>query len=199
MINYPFGNSYLYSEIEEKNLISKYRNKILSEDYRKYTSPWNCDVYTTNENGEYNKKFFEDDIINVALKFTKFYSYSLGLLNEKINFRLTNMWWNVYEGKQNQEPHIHADNHFSGVLYLTDSEQSTILYNPNEYFNFMGINNFVGNPSAETLQVCEIPAKENHILLFRSYLRHSVSFPKNTLTEKQARVTIAFNVKLFPI
>jgi uncharacterized protein (TIGR02466 family) len=193
MLNYVFGSSVFYGEVDDKEVLKKYKNKILNEEYSKFIPVWNCKVYSSFMKNEYNQNFFGSDIRELIIKNSSYYAYNLGLNSNKINFELSELWWNLYEDNSYQDAHIHHSSHISGVLYLTDSNQPTTIYSPNEYFNLIDIRQFVREDSLETREEFNIDCKENHILMFRSYLRHSVI--KKHFTSKEPRITIAFNIR----
>jgi uncharacterized protein (TIGR02466 family) len=108
---------------------------------------------------------------------------------------LTSAWLNVNDSRQSMNiEHIHSDV-FSGVFYLNTPEESGKLIIKNPAINSMwdGLS-LTDKKNQFTSENIHIEPVEGNILLFPSYLPHSVS----TNNHDEERVSISFNMIALP-
>ena len=117
----------------------------------------------------------EKDSLNYLLKTIT------GLLDEvilsKYEIRLANIWKNYYKNKDFQETHIHPKSNFSFVIYEKIKESQTIFYAPNHFL----IQSIFDNPSLYP-QTFKPNLTKNQIIIFPSFLEHSVEQNNNSIT-----------------
>ena len=111
------------------------------------------------------------------------------------NIALTSAWVNINDTRQcmNSE-HVHGDV-FSGVFYLQAPEESgkLVLQNPaiNRMWNGCSLTSQKNQFTGESIRIEPV---EGNILLFPSYLPHSVE----TNNHDEERISISFNLIAFP-
>lgn len=108
---------------------------------------------------------------------------------------ITSAWLNINDTRQciNSE-HLHSDT-FSGVFYLQTPENSGELVLSNPAINRMWNGcNLVEEKNEFTGEMLRIEPVEGDILLFPSYIPHSV-YPNN---HDEERISISFNIIAFP-
>lgn len=102
--------------------------------------------------------------------------------------RVHECWVNVYGPNDAQEVHCHANSVISGVYYVKAPPGSAPIT-----FHAPTADMMLNPPSTElnelNTQSASIPAVEGQMVLFRSWLRHSVK--PSTISED--RVSVAFN------
>lgn len=108
---------------------------------------------------------------------------------------LTSAWLNVNDSRQcmNNE-HVHSDT-FSGVFYLKAPEGSgkLVIQNPSMNRMWQGTT-LVEQKNEVTAQSVKIEPEEGTIILFPSYLSHSVE----TNDHDDERISISFNIIALP-
>ena len=108
---------------------------------------------------------------------------------------LTSAWMNINDTRQcmNSE-HVHGDV-FSGVFYLQAPEESgkLVLQNPaiNRMWNGCSLTSQKNQFTGESIRIEPV---EGNILLFPSYLPHSVE----TNNHDEERISISFNLIALP-
>jgi len=108
---------------------------------------------------------------------------------------LTSAWLNINDTRQcmNSE-HVHSDV-FSGVFYLQAPDESgkLVLQNPaiNRMWNGCALTSHKNQFTGETIRIEPV---EGNILLFPSYLPHSVE----TNNHDEERISISFNIIALP-
>ena len=108
---------------------------------------------------------------------------------------ITGAWLNVNDSRQcmNAE-HVHSDT-FSGVFYLSAPEESGKLCLVNTGINPMWDGTELANRKNQfTSGTIKIEPEEGDIILFPSYLRHSVE----TNNHDEERISISFNLISVP-
>lgn len=108
---------------------------------------------------------------------------------------ITSAWLNVNDSRQcmNSE-HVHGDV-FSGVFYLHTPEESGKLHIVNPAINFMWQGcSLTSQKNQFTGESISIEPIEGNILLFPSYLPHSVK----TNNHDEERISISFNIIALP-
>lgn len=119
--------------------------------------------------------------------------YPLGLLKEsygiKQELRLQGFWANINKSDNYNVPHVHPGCVFSGVFYLKAPKDSgdIIFYSP--YEDVLEYSDQTRRLSKVFHTNWKIPIKRGLLLLFPSWLKHSVQ-QSNTDSE---RISLAFN------
>jgi uncharacterized protein (TIGR02466 family) len=111
------------------------------------------------------------------------------------NIFITGSWVNYNETRQAMNSqHVHGDV-FSGVFYVKTPEGSGKLVITNSGVNalWMGYN-LTNEKNQFTAESVKIEPKEGQILLWPSYLPHSVE----TNDHDDERISISFNIIMFP-
>ncbi|MEE2733282.1 MAG: TIGR02466 family protein [Pseudomonadota bacterium] len=114
------------------------------------------------------------------------------LFGENLRWHIKEMWMNQLSRGGHQVMHSHANSFISGVIYLTESDESAKTV----FHNSMGSRQFVfSNSHAESATTpyngerwVASDMQQGDLMLFPSYMLHAV--PRN---EGQERITIAFN------
>lgn len=161
---------------------------------------WVEDLYTTFPNVLYDDKFIDYRTIT-SLKNDLKKSINEVFYNLQIptNWHFKNFWYNYYYLNQQQEKHVHITRcghplHYWSGIYYNKYPTPTKFHNPNK-FNCLQI---FDNAERSLIQDCYYDAyspniEEGSILLFPSYLEHSVP-PTND--DEKMRLTFAFNMNL---
>lgn len=153
---------------------------------------WACTVYTTINSPtillEYDEfKPLGDIILREANAFARAMNFDL----KRQPLKLDQCWLNVYGTSDSQEAHVHSNHVISGIYYiqapegcgelLLHSRHADNMYNP----KFTAMNEL-------NMTTAAIQPEAGVMLLFRSYLRHSVK-PSQC---KEDRISVAFNLKV---
>lgn len=112
-----------------------------------------------------------------------------GAHGSKHEYTCKTSWLNWYSKNDYQEYHNHSENTYSAVYYSKVDENSSPLVFENYIASFdMLPPKSIVEYNERNYTIWKQPAKENSLIIFRSWLRHMV--PLNTSNE---RVSIAFN------
>jgi uncharacterized protein (TIGR02466 family) len=107
-------------------------------------------------------------------------------------------WININGHGHYNSKHVHQNSQLSGVYYVKVPEHSgnlKLYRNIDPTFSpFKCPDNIVHYDNPYTNEVCEIVAREKHLIIFPSHLPHSVD--RNEMID-QDRISIAFNSVLF--
>lgn len=114
------------------------------------------------------------------------------LFGENLQWHIKEMWMNLLNTGGHQSMHTHANSFISGVMYLTDSDDSAKTV----FHNTMGTRAYVFSNSHAESAITPYNAdrwvasdmKRGDLLLFPSYMLHAV--PRN---EGKQRISMAFN------
>jgi len=108
----------------------------------------------------------------------------------KVKLHITQSWLNYTNKNQYHHEHSHSNSFLSGVLYIKSNPESDRIYFHKDQSKGLNIktNNFNAYNSPEWF----FNTAESMIILFPSYLVHSVKFKK----EDNERISLAFNVFL---
>lgn len=155
-------------------------------------SGWCCEVYTTigTPFGLLEREEFRE-LREIIEQKTLNYANALRYDVKKHKPRLNECWVNVYSSTHAQEVHRHPNSVFSGIYYVKAPKGSAPTFFHSEMSDVM----LEPPTTVDTLlntRVAILDAIEGRMIIFRSWLRHSV--PPSTITED--RVTIAFNVAM---
>jgi hypothetical protein len=157
-----------------------------SKNPHKIPKKWNCDIHSTFDE---NYLTIPEDLINL-LEVVSIKSIS-HLFTFPGNLGITNIWYNVCNKSQFQEPHSHAGSLFSGCYYLKFNKNlhhPTTFYNP----NFGLISTLMKD---KTYFQQRIPCQEDDLLIFPSNLMHSTEgIIHNNQDTNNLRITVSFNI-----
>lgn len=105
-----------------------------------------------------------------------------------------NMWVNINEKNHSNKTHIHHGSFISGVYYVKCNENSPqIVFYKNFSEDFIVTSaSRVDRYTPISGSVCKYPPKEGRLILFPSYLPHSV---EENETEEE-RISISFNIAI---
>ena len=175
-------------------------NKELSVDTKKLTDyclqySYNVISRTVSNNGGYQSPDIPLNDTSLSPLFSEIlheaniYANSI-LLKEQ---QLDNAWLNINSYKDNNISHAHPGCTLSGVFYVnTPTDCGNIIFErPNmvEFENTLnGLKSFNEYNSAQWT----LPAKENFLYIFPSFLRHRV---ESNMNENLKRISISFNTQ----
>tara|TARA_R110002012_G_scaffold142111_2_gene299992 strand:+ start:549 stop:1085 length:537 start_codon:yes stop_codon:yes gene_type:complete len=97
-------------------------------------------------------------------------------------YKLLNIWENKYESGDFQERHVHAQSHFSFVIYKKIESSKTVFFNPSEKLmsSYYG-EHFINNSNFFKEQF--IPqCRQGQIIVFPSFIEHMVQKHNNSKT-----------------
>ena len=167
-----------FSSQELQFITSKKKDYILNEGQNKTTK----DSYVL-ENEEL-KKLKEDLIIRINQYFN-----IVENSDDKINLYITQSWVNYNEPNTSHHEHLHYNSYLSGVLYINAIENlDFIRFIDSRYPTFQFENK--KNYNIFNSGVWDFPVKTKQILIFPSYLRHSVLENRSN----HERISLSFNV-----
>ena len=112
------------------------------------------------------------------------------LKNQKV--QITSMWSIINNANARNARHIHANNFISAAYYVKAPENcgNIIFHDPRSepvYFHPQ-----ISNPNNLNTNVVTIKPEEGMLVLFPSYLHHSVDINRSN----EERVVISFNINL---
>lgn len=148
---------------------------------------WGCTLRTEFESSHRN--VYKDYYNDVMRQFT----VDVGISEGRCNIYET--WLNYYEGPGHfQEEHDHLPGFYSGIHYIKfnpEIHSQTQFVNPlHQLFTFMNGDEQFGEQDDCTKQFWAPDAKEGEVIIFPSFLRHSVPVSNNP----DVRITLAFNI-----
>jgi uncharacterized protein (TIGR02466 family) len=184
------------SQVENAEELNKRLLKAIYEI--KATTPnskprgWCCEVYTTmcTPFGLLEREEFKE-IRDVIEQKTLHYANALKYNVEKHKPKINECWVNVYSMTHSQEVHRHPNSVFSGIYYVKAPKGSAPTLFHSEVSDIMLEPPITENNLLNT-HVTPLDAIEGRMIIFRSWLRHSVL--PSTVTDD--RVTIAFNATM---
>jgi uncharacterized protein (TIGR02466 family) len=108
------------------------------------------------------------------------------------NLKLNNFWININGFKDSNITHFHPNNILSGVFYIKVPEDSGQIkfHNPASDLIESCLTNFVSQYNIINSACWTFEPEENMLLMFPSFLKHSV-LPNMNKTDK--RISISFN------
>ena len=165
-------------------------DNFMAENENKKPMNWCCDLYVSGvEDNLLRTPLFENlkkPILDTANDFCKILSYDTD--NYKLN--IVDCLLNVYGVGHSQETHNHPDVDISGIYYPSSSELDGKLVIKSPFADKMRTTPIV-NHNPFNANYIFIPTQTNNIVMFPSYLMHSVMPNKS-----ERRVSISFNIKL---
>lgn len=166
--------------------------KIRKSEPNSIPMSWSCDLYTTIGSPTTLMQHPEFEILGkIIMEEANSFADELQMDTGRHPLKLNECWLNVYTQGQGQEVHLHANSVISGIYYAKAPEGSgelmihspftgTMLDPPNREMN--GLN----------IKIMPFKPKEGMMILFRSFVRHSVKPTKG----KEERISIAFNLTM---
>lgn len=108
------------------------------------------------------------------------------------DFQITGCWANVNAPQSVHRPHIHWNNYLSGVYYaqVPETADGLIFYEPRA--QALVISPKVKKLTHLTGSEANVDVREGRLLIFPSWLRHSVAQTRAT----SDRISVSFNVML---
>jgi len=111
--------------------------------------------------------------------------------NTKLDFYITQSWLNALKPDGTHPVHSHSNSLISGIFYVSTIEGDAIQF----YDTNTDVKNVISIEPEEAnfwnTEIQNLNIANNHLLLFPSYLGHSVNWNASTTT---IRISIAFNV-----
>ena len=167
-------------------------------DYIKYEqNKDNVGISKSNLKGWHSKDFELND--EAPQKFIKLILSSLEQVMTDMNWeknkqtiKISNMWAIINTGGSANLRHQHGNSTISGAYYVRAPENcgDIVFYDPRPAAVYSHPN--VEGPNMLNAQVNGITPKEGALVLFPSYLDHSV----NENLSKEERIVISFNIKI---
>jgi len=153
---------------------------------------WSCELYTTIGSPGTLKDHEEfAPLCKVIVEEAQKFATTLDL---DIKFRpliFTECWLNIYGEGHAQEIHTHANCVISGIYYAKAPPGSGELLIHSPYNDTM-LDPPHNNVNGFNMKMVPIKPKEGKMILFRSYVKHSVKPTKS----KEERISIAFNLTM---
>lgn len=99
------------------------------------------------------------------------------VIHKPYRIKLINIWKNYYKNKDFQETHIHPKSNFSFIIYEKIKESQTIFYAPNHF-----LIQSIFDESTLYTQTFKPNLTKNQIIIFPSFLEHSVEQHNNSIS-----------------
>ena len=152
-------------------------------------------IIKSNRGGFHSENLEEsDDDSNQLLKtLVQNISYHVNVYGKELgynNLKLDNIWCNINYYKDYNEIHNHPGGKVSGVYYVKAPKNCghITFYSPS--FREVTQAKLAVNDNHYSSQTWWLPAVENHLYLFPSYITHSVN---PNMCEDEARISYSFN------
>ena len=154
-------------------------------------------INKSNIKGWHSKDFDLDH--SEPKKFIKFISSSIEQVMTDMNWdkekqvvKINNMWAIINTGGSSNAQHQHGNSNISGAYYVRAPKNSgdIVFYDPRPAPVYFHPN--AKSPNLLNAQVNSVSPKEGVLVLFPSYLDHSVN--KNLSNEE--RIVISFNIRI---
>ena len=135
---------------------------------------WSSSIYTTINTGDQLHKMLEfADLATAIMTEATDFAENLKLDIANYPLRITDCFLNIYGPKDGQEVHHHSNNILSGIYYVKASpECSGIIFHSPMAFEMLLPPYTEMNPINSLAR--EMPVREGMMVLFRSWLKHSV-------------------------
>lgn len=197
-VKYHFATPVYYEKLKSTSLV-RFNEQLLDECYalseddvagQKWSKKNYLGGYSSyssiNNLHEISPTFaaLQKEIAKHVAKFSKELKFELG--SNKL--QMTDCWLNIMPQGTVHGMHIHPISTISGTYYLkTPKGCSSISFEDPRLINFMAA------PTKKDAPIVEYEAKEGHVVLFESWLRHAVS--ANPVPAE--RISISFNYNWF--
>ncbi len=177
--NLEYDNSMLYDKA-----IS------LREKDASVNTHWFCDTYNSIGKYDITKDAQFESLVKSCIDHVKIFSKEYGIFNPVIHSN--DGWVNVAMKGEYQEFHIHPNNHFSLVYYVSVPENSgnLIFRSPESATDMFMLPS--GKETLGTMKTATIKPSNGKLVIFRSNLLHMVEKNKN----ESPRVSVSMNVVL---
>ena len=110
---------------------------------------------------------------------------------EELDFYITQSWLNVTKPGEGHHIHNHSNSIISGVFYIATIEENDKIYFYDSSVNMKDRMNFeIKEHNFWNASIWIMSVENNNLLLFPSWLPHSVEKNKNATTD---RISISFN------
>lgn len=152
--------------------------------------PWSCELYTTLMTNSllHQAPEFAPLVRHIEEKAARFANFlHIDLKNH--NLSILNCWVNIYARHNSQDVHNHSNCLISGVYYVQVPKGSPGLLIRSPVEDTM-IHAPLSEASFANATLHEVPAVDGKMVIFRSYVKHSVR--PNTVDGE--RISIAFNL-----
>jgi len=154
------------------------------------STSWFCDTFNTIGTYDITNDSSFSEFVETIMHHTKIFAKDYGISNATIKSK--EGWINVAMPNEYQEFHLHPNNHFSMVYYVSVPENSgNIIFRSPESNTDMFQLPF-GHETLATMKTATIKAKTGKLVIFRSNLLHMVEKNKSS----SERVSISMNVVL---
>lgn len=171
--------------VDEVNFLINYCY-LIKEKIKSGGVKWNCDLYNTFDTYDLKK---DEKFSNLINKVTAEVNEFKKIYTSNYNYLCNEAWINIYNKNQYQEFHYHPGMTFSAVYYLSAPEGSgNIVFNNPLHPDMLPVKNMDSDTIYNYVN-CSYPAKENRLIIFRSFLQHMVAKGNND----KDRISIAFN------
>ncbi|HJO14178.1 MAG TPA: TIGR02466 family protein [Alphaproteobacteria bacterium] len=106
--------------------------------------------------------------------------------------KITSMWSIVNKQNASNARHIHSNNYISAAYYVKAPQKcgDIVFYDPRSVTNFRHPK--ISKPNKLNTNIFSVQPKEGLLVLFPSYLHHSVDMNKSN----DERIVISFNINL---
>ena len=190
-----FQNHIRENHILKDELLKKIENQHDNSDL-KIPEGWTTDNLCTS----FSYQDLNFSLFGNTRTLFEYYSYVTKFFDRPVEFQIDHIWFNHYDNGDWQEEHTHTGDHvfqypstFSCIHFLKFDpkvHRSPIFVDPYEEIRHSSLE-MVSNLNSNRF----VPnIREGDIIMFPSYLRHSV--PKGIETPGNPRISIAFNLKV---
>ena len=153
---------------------------------------WMSTVYTTLNTADQLHRLPEfSELTDIIMAEVRAFADALGINHQEYPLRFQDCWFNVYGPKDGQEVHNHPNSVISGSYYLKAPEGCSGIMFHAPMADTMFVPPF-REINALNTQGAEMPVHAGALVLFRSWLKHSVR-PSPTSDE---RISISFNLMM---
>lgn len=110
-----------------------------------------------------------------------------------VKIKITQSWVNMTEENQFHHKHMHSNSAFSAVLYLKVDEEDVIMFHKQPRSDIKFKTKEWNLANAESWR---FPVKANHLIIFPSWLEHSVPIKKTTGQRMSMAINTFYEGKL---
>jgi uncharacterized protein (TIGR02466 family) len=153
---------------------------------------WASTVYTTLNSADQLHQMDEfAELHQIILRESGRFADILHIDHRNFPLRVSDCWFNIYGPKDGQEIHNHANNIISGSYYVKAPEGCSGLMFHSMRYDLMLSPPLTGLDELNQT-VAELGVREGRMVLFPSWLKHSVRPSPNA----DERISISFNVAM---
>lgn len=167
-------------------------NKIKATEPNSMPATWSCDLFTTigSPTALTEREEFKP-LLDVIMRESEAFAKSMELDTDKHPLKCNECWLNVYTEGHAQDVHLHGNSVISGIYYPKAPPGSgpLLIHSP---FNDVMLDPPTRELNALNIKVMAIKPKAGKMVLFRSFVKHSV-MPTRC---KEERISIAFNLTM---